>query len=286
MLPILESTGRGWAGRRVRSSPWSRSARRSSPSATLALIAVLAARRRRSTMALARSRGASGRRSSGRSSRGAPHRAPGGGRGRCRRDRCSCRPVASTSRSPPRRRRRRHGRRHRRDDPRGRARAGPGAGRWHADRDRHGRPPAHVRGADRRGRDRRRAPPPRSAASRPFSDANGGAGLDPLVAAVPALVGLAAGILVVRLYRDPARGRCLARRPRPRPDPDARGPSSPAKAARRRPCCSCCSRPRPSGAFAATALDHLERGAEVAAWQQVGATYRAPAADRRAPDRD
>ena len=28
------------------------------------------------------------------------------------------------------------------------------------------------------------------------------------------------------------------------------------------------------GAFATTALDHLERGADVAAWQQVGASYR------------
>ena len=104
-------------------------------------------------------------------------------------------------------------------------------------------------------------------------DANGGAGFDPLVAAVPALVGLAAGILVVRLYRIPLAVVALGRRPRARPVPMLA-----ARRAREGGAGSAVLlvllATATVGAFAMTALDHLERGAEVAAWQQVGASYR------------
>ncbi|HEY3333778.1 MAG TPA: FtsX-like permease family protein [Candidatus Limnocylindrales bacterium] len=103
--------------------------------------------------------------------------------------------------------------------------------------------------------------------------ANGGAGFDPLVAAVPALVGLAAGIVVVRLYPVPlaavawvaARGRGLV-------------PMLAARRAREGGASSAVLlvllATTTVGAFAMTALDHLDRGADVAAWQEVGASYR------------
>ena len=97
--------------------------------------------------------------------------------------------------------------------------------------------------------------------------------MDPLIAAVPALVGIAAGILVVRLYPIPlaavawlaARGRGLV-------------PMLAARRAREGGAASAVLlvllATATVGAFAATALDHLDRGAEVAAWQEVGASWR------------
>ena len=105
------------------------------------------------------------------------------------------------------------------------------------------------------------------------SAATDGSGVDPLIAAVPALVGIAAGILVVRLYPIPlgavawlaARGRGLV-------------PMLAARRAREGGAASAVLlvllATATVGAFAATALDHLDRGAEVAAWQEVGASWR------------
>ena len=105
------------------------------------------------------------------------------------------------------------------------------------------------------------------------SEATDGSGVDPLIAAVPALVGVAAGILVVRLYPIPlagvawlaARGRGLV-------------PMLAARRAREGGAASAVLlvllATATVGAFAATALDHLDRGAEVAAWQEVGASWR------------
>jgi putative ABC transport system permease protein len=103
--------------------------------------------------------------------------------------------------------------------------------------------------------------------------ATDGSGVDPLIAAVPALVGVAAGILVVRLYPIPlaavawlaARGRGLV-------------PMLAARRAREGGAASAVLlvllATATVGAFAATALAHLDRGAEVAAWQEVGASWR------------
>jgi putative ABC transport system permease protein len=100
-----------------------------------------------------------------------------------------------------------------------------------------------------------------------------GAGVDPLIALVPALVGIAAGILVVRLYPVPlAAVAWLARR--------RRGVVA-FLAARRAGEGGAASAvllvllaTATVGAFAATALDHLDRGADIAAWQEVGGPWR------------
>ncbi|MEO5964187.1 MAG: hypothetical protein ABIR11_01885, partial [Candidatus Limnocylindrales bacterium] len=101
----------------------------------------------------------------------------------------------------------------------------------------------------------------------------GRGGFDPLIAAVPALVGVAAGIVVTRLYPVPlaivawlaARGRGLvvmlaARRAR-------EGGASSAVLLVLLATATV-------GAFAATALENLDRGADLAAWQGVGGAYR------------
>ena len=93
------------------------------------------------------------------------------------------------------------------------------------------------------------------------------------------------GIVVVRLYPIPLRGRGVGRRPRPRPRPDARRASGAGKAARRPPCCSSCSRRRPSGAFAADRArqPRPRRGGRGVAGGRRGLP--APAAERRAARR-
>ena len=97
-------------------------------------------------------------------------------------------------------------------------------------------------------------------------------GFDPLIAAVPALVGVAAGIVAVRLYPLPMRAVAWASR-------------------RRRGLVAMLATRRAAeggaaavllvllatstvGTFAAVSLDNLDRGAELAAWQEVGAAYR------------
>ena len=97
-------------------------------------------------------------------------------------------------------------------------------------------------------------------------------GPDPVVAAVPALVGLAAGVLALRLYPWPMRALAYL-------------------AARRRGVVSVLALRRAtrggtggvvllillactaSAAFAAATLVHLDAGADIAAWQSVGAPY-------------
>ena len=109
-----------------------------------------------------------------------------------------------------------------------------------------------------------------------------GAGIDPLIALVPALVGIAAGILVVRLYPIPlAAVGWLARR---------RRGLVPFLAARRAGEGGAASAvllvllaTATVGAFAATALDHLDRGADMAAWQEVGAPWRLQQANGALP---
>jgi len=98
-------------------------------------------------------------------------------------------------------------------------------------------------------------------------------GFDPLIAAVPVLVGVAAGIIVVRLYPVALRGvAAVARR--------GRG-LVPMLAARRATEGGASSAvllvllaTATVAAFAAVSLDRLDRGADVAAWQTVGGSYR------------
>jgi putative ABC transport system permease protein len=104
------------------------------------------------------------------------------------------------------------------------------------------------------------------------SDGEGG-GFDPLIAAVPALVGIAAGIVVLRLYPVPlgivgwfaARGRGLV-------------PMLAARRAREGGASSAVLlvllATATVGSFSVVALAHLERGAETAAWQSIGGQYR------------
>ena len=103
--------------------------------------------------------------------------------------------------------------------------------------------------------------------------AGGELGFDPLIAAVPALAGLAAGIIVVRLFPVVLTGVSwvAARR---------RG-LVPMLAARRAGEGGASSAvllvllaTATVGAFAVTSLNHLDRGADLAAWQDVGAPYR------------
>jgi putative ABC transport system permease protein len=96
---------------------------------------------------------------------------------------------------------------------------------------------------------------------------------DPLIAAVPALVGLAAGVLAVRLVPIPMR--FLAWLARGRRD------LVPVLAMRRAtsgtgvgPILVVLLATATIGAFASAALVHLERGTEAVAWQETGAAYR------------
>jgi putative ABC transport system permease protein len=99
------------------------------------------------------------------------------------------------------------------------------------------------------------------------------AGFDPLIAAVPALVGLAAGLVAVRMYPPVMRvAAWLARR---------RRGLVPMLAARRATEGGASAAvllvllaTATVGTFAVAALDHLDRGADVAAWQATGAAYR------------
>jgi putative ABC transport system permease protein len=98
-------------------------------------------------------------------------------------------------------------------------------------------------------------------------------GFDPLIAAVPVLIGVAAGIVVVRLY--PLALRLVASIAR-------RGRGLVIVLASRRATEGGASSAvllvllatATVAAFAATALDSLDTGADVAAWQSVGGSYR------------
>jgi len=98
------------------------------------------------------------------------------------------------------------------------------------------------------------------------------AGFDPLIAAVPALVGIAAGIIAVRLYRLPMRlAARIARRRRGLVGMlGARRASEGGAAAVLLVLLATST----VGAFAAVSVDSLDRGADLAAWQEVGASFR------------
>ncbi len=98
------------------------------------------------------------------------------------------------------------------------------------------------------------------------------AGFDPLIAAVPALVGVAAGIVAVRLYPLPMRlAARVARRRR-----GLVGMLAARRAAEGGSTAVLLVLLATStvGAFAVVALDNLDRGADLAAWQSAGASYR------------
>jgi len=108
---------------------------------------------------------------------------------------------------------------------------------------------------------------------RGIAAATGGGGGDPLVAVVLALVGIAGGIVAMRLYPIPARvvGVLMARRRDLLPVLAARratrGGSSAAILLLMVATATV-------GTFASVALAYLERGAVLASWQQVGADFR------------
>lgn len=106
-------------------------------------------------------------------------------------------------------------------------------------------------------------------------------GFDPLIAAVPALVGVAAGIVAVRVYPLPMRlAARLARRRRGLiPMLAARRASEGGAAAVLLVLLATST----VGAFAAASLDSLDRGADLAAWQEVGASYRLEQLDGALP---
>jgi putative ABC transport system permease protein len=96
---------------------------------------------------------------------------------------------------------------------------------------------------------------------------------DPLIAAVPALVGLGAGIVAVRLFPLPMRlfaWLAAARRDLVPVLAMRRATSGSAVA----PVLIVLLATATIGAFSSAALVHLERGAETVAWQSVGADYR------------
>ncbi|MFI5254146.1 MAG: FtsX-like permease family protein [Candidatus Limnocylindrales bacterium] len=99
------------------------------------------------------------------------------------------------------------------------------------------------------------------------------AGADPIIAAVPALVGVAAGIVAMRLYPLPTRLlSALAARRR-----DLVPVLAVRRATRGRataPVLLILVATATIGAFASATLAHLDRGADLAAWQEVGAPYR------------
>jgi putative ABC transport system permease protein len=100
-----------------------------------------------------------------------------------------------------------------------------------------------------------------------------GSGPDPLIAAVPALVGVAAGIVAMRVYPLPTRllaalaGRRRDLVPALAVRRAVRGGSSASVLLILVATASL-------GAFGSATFLHLERGAELGAWQQVGAEYR------------
>ncbi len=97
-------------------------------------------------------------------------------------------------------------------------------------------------------------------------------GFDPLIAAVPALVGIAAGIIAVRLYPLVMRvvSGLARRRPGLVPMLAARRASEGGGSAVLMVLLATAT----VGAFGAVALDSLDRGADLAAWNTVGASYR------------
>ena len=98
-------------------------------------------------------------------------------------------------------------------------------------------------------------------------------GADPIIAAVPALVGVAAGLLAMRIYPLPSRllAALLAHRRDLLPvlavRRIVRGGSS-------APVLLLLVATATLGAFAAATLAHLERAADLGAWQRLGAEYR------------
>lgn len=96
---------------------------------------------------------------------------------------------------------------------------------------------------------------------------------DPLITAVPALVGLAAGLLAIRLYpllmgfaaRLGRRRRGLVAMLAARRATEGGGSAA---------ILLVLLATATVGSFAMTALDHLERGADIAAWRETGAAYR------------
>lgn len=97
-------------------------------------------------------------------------------------------------------------------------------------------------------------------------------GFDPLIAAVPALVGVAAGIVAVRLY--PLAMRLVARVARRRRGLLAMLAARRATEGGAGAVLLVLLATATVGSFAAVSLDSLDRGAELAAWQEVGASYR------------
>lgn len=98
-------------------------------------------------------------------------------------------------------------------------------------------------------------------------------GADPLIAAVPALVGVAAGVVVMRLYPLPARLFVWLSAMRRDLVPSLatrrvmRGGSS-------APVLLVLVATATIGAFASATLVHLQRGADLVAWQEIGAPFR------------
>jgi putative ABC transport system permease protein len=107
-------------------------------------------------------------------------------------------------------------------------------------------------------------------------------GADPLIAAVPALVGLAAGVVAARIYPLPARliGALAARRRDIVPVLAVRRAVRGRDAA---PVLLILVATATIGAFASVTVAHLDHGADLAAWQQVGAAYRLDAAGSGLP---
>lgn len=107
---------------------------------------------------------------------------------------------------------------------------------------------------------------------------------DPFIAAVPALAGLAAGLVAVRLFPLPMR--LLAALARLRRD------LVPVLAMRRvtrgagsAPVLLVLLGAATVGTFAAATLSHLDRSSEVVAWHETGGPFRLDAADQALPDR-
>lgn len=121
-----------------------------------------------------------------------------------------------------------------------------------------------------------------SGASAAGSGADAAAGADPLIAIVPAMAGVAAGIIAMRIYPLPAAalGALAAHR----------RDLVPVLATRRvirgggaTPVLLILVATATIGAFASAALAHMERAADLVAWQQVGAHYRVDAGARSLP---
>lgn len=98
-------------------------------------------------------------------------------------------------------------------------------------------------------------------------------GADPLIATVPALVGLAAGVVAARIYPLPARvlGAIAARRRDLVPVLAVRRAIRGRDAA---PVLLILVATATIGAFTSVTVAHLDHGADLAAWQRVGAAYR------------